>query len=228
MKNVKFFFLFLSKNDMINNKNKGVGKMSSKRNKQEEKIESWVYVLLLSAMAIFTWVLGNFDFPFGKVTLTVAILFYPFLYFISNIITKKYGVKETMMAIAYSTLMLLLFAVGMMFLTGQEIDYIPLTGELFGYLMGQFINLAIYYYLYMNTLLNKFILFLNYVFVLLVHHFIAMIFASRMVLLNDFWRGLLAIVLIEAIIVIGLVFFDTKKIEPKVYKKLVKEEEESK
>ncbi len=192
-----------------------------KQPKEKEEVESWVYILLLSALTILAWVLGKFDFTFGNTTFTLALFAYPFLYFIANIITKKYGVKETMIAIAYSAFMMLLFVTVSNLLTEQEIDYLPLTGELFGYLMSQLVNVAIYFYLYMNTLMNKFVLLLNYVFVLLINHFIAMLFASRMILLRSFWQSLIAMLLTEAIISIVLVFFDSKKIEPKVYKKLI-------
>lgn len=194
-----------------------------KRKPEElEEVGSWVYILLLTSTTILAWVLGKFDFEIGKVTLTLAVFVYPFLYFIANIITKKYGVKESINGITYSSMMMLLFVVVVNILTEQEIDYVPLTGELFGCLMSQFINLAIYFYLYMNTMMNKIVLLANYVFAMMVNNFIAMLFVSRMVILKSFWKSFIVIVLIEAIISIVLVFIDNKKIEPKVYKKLVK------
>ena len=195
-----------------------------KKRKNEEEVGSWVYILLLSSTTILAWVLNKFDFEFGKVTLTLAVFVYPFLYFIANIITKKYGVKESINAITYSAGLMLLFAMVAGILTEQEIDYIPLTGELFGYMMSQAVNLSIYFYLYMNTLMGKFVLLANYVFVMMINNFIAMLFASRMVLLRSFWKSFLAIILIQAAISIILILFDNKKIEPKVYRKLIKNE----
>ena len=119
---------------------------------------------------------------------------------------------------------MLLFAMVSGILTEQEIDYIPLTGELFGYMMSQAINLCIYFYLYMNTMMNKFLLLANYIFAFMINNFIAMFFTSRMVLLKTFWRSFIAIILIQTIISIILILFDNKKIEPKVYKKLMKDE----
>ena len=197
-------------------------KFNKKRKKKDEEIDSWVYILLLTSTTILAWVLGKFDFEFGKVTLTLGIFIYPFLYFLANIITKKYGVKETINAITYSAGLMLLFAMVAGILTEQEIEYLPLTGELFGYMMSQAINLCIYFYLYMNTMMNKMVLLGNYIFAMLVNNFIAMFFTSRMVLLKTFWRSFLAIILIQAIISIVLIFFDNKKIEPKVYKQLTK------
>ena len=51
-----------------------------------EEVPSWVYILLLTAVAILGWVLGKFNFQIGKASLTVAIFVYPFRYFIANII----------------------------------------------------------------------------------------------------------------------------------------------
>ncbi len=199
-------------------------KTLKKRKKKDEEIESWVYILLLASTTILAWVLNKFDFELGKVTLTAAVFVYPFLFFIANIITKKYGVKETINAITYSAGLMLLFAMVSGILTEQEIDYIPLTGELFGYMMSQAINLCIYFYLYMNTMMNKFLLLANYIFAFMINNFIAMFFTSRMVLLKTFWRSFIAIILIQTIISIILILFDNKKIEPKVYKKLMKDE----
>ena len=69
--------------------------MSKKRVVKKEEIGSWVYILLLTSITILGWVLGKFDFTIGKVTLTVAVFAYPFRYFVANIITKKYGYKES-------------------------------------------------------------------------------------------------------------------------------------
>ena len=63
--------------------------MAKKRVIKKEEIASWVYILLLTSITILGWVLGKFDFAFGKVTLTIAIFSYPFRYFVANIITKK-------------------------------------------------------------------------------------------------------------------------------------------
>ena len=120
-----------------------------------EEVPSWVYILLLTAVAILGWVLGKFNFQIGKASLTVAIFVYPFRYFVANIITKKYGYKETMNGISFSACLMLLFIITASLLGEQDIDYIPVTGEIFAYLASQMINLTIYYYLYMNTNSNK-------------------------------------------------------------------------
>ena len=183
-----------------------------KRVAREEQVGVWVYVLLLTAVTILGWVLGNFDFSVGKTTLTIAIFAYPFRYFIANIITKKYGYKETFNAISYSACLLLFFAIVANILGQQEIDYVPLTGEILGYLASQVVNLVFYYYIFINTDSNKFALLATYILAMLMDNFISMLFSSRMILADSFWRTYFVTIIIEGIISAGLIFLDHKKI----------------
>lgn len=181
---------------------------------KHEEVSSWVYILLLTAVAILGWVLGKFDFNIGKATLTFAIFAYPFRYFIANIITKKYGYKETMNAISYSACLMLLFMIASSLLGEHNVDYVPVTGEIFGYLASQMINLTIYYYLYMNTDGNKLTILATYIFAMLVDNLISMLFISRMTMVDAFWRTYFVTILIETIISIILINFDEKKVLP--------------
>lgn len=153
---------------------------------KKEEVSSWTYILLLTAVAILGWVLGNFDFNIGKASLTVAIFVYPLRYFVANIITKKYGYKETMNGISYSACLMLLFIIVVSLLAQKDIDYIPVTGEVFAYLASQMINLTLYYYLFMNTDNNKLAILATYVFAMLVDNLISMLFISRMVMVDAF------------------------------------------
>ena len=179
---------------------------------KKEEVSSWTYILLLTAVAILGWVLGNFDFNIGKASLTVAIFVYHLRYFVANIITKKYGYKETMNGISYSACLMLLFIIVVSLLAQKDIDYIPVTGEVFAYLASQMINLTLYYYLFMNTDNNKLAILATYVFAMLVDNLISMLFISRMVMVDAFWRTYFVTILIEVIISIILINFDNKKI----------------
>lgn len=186
-----------------------------KRVVKGQEVSIWVYILLLTSVTILGWVLGQFDLPIGKVASTFAIFVYPFRYFIANIITKKYGYKETMNGISYSACLFLLFAIAASLLAQKDIDYIPLTGELFGYIVSQMINLCIYYYLLINTDTNKFAVLATYVFVMLIDNLINMLFASRMIMLDSFWKTYFVNILVETIISIVLIQFDHKKLTNK-------------
>lgn len=186
--------------------------ISKKRVVKKEEVGSWVYILLLTSVTILGWVLGKFDFSIGKTTLTIAVFAYPFRYFIANIITKKYGYKETMNGISYSACLLLLFAIVASLLGQHDVDYVPLTGELFGYMLSQMINLSIYYYLLINTKNYKMPYLGSYIAAMLVDTLVSMLFASRLVVLASFWRTYFVTILIQAIISIFLIYFDDKKI----------------
>ena len=179
---------------------------------KKEEVPSWIYILLLTAVAILGWVLGKFEFNIGKATLTVAIFAYPFRYFIANIITKKYGYKETMNGISYSACLMLLFMIASSLLGEHNVDYVPVTGEIFGYLASQMINLTIYYYLYMNTDSNKLAILATYIFAMLVDNLISMLFISRMTMVDAFWRTYFVTIMIEAMISIILINYDTKEL----------------
>ena len=181
---------------------------------RHEEVSSWVYILLLTAVAILGWVLGKFEFNIGKASLTFAIFAYPFRYFIANIITKKYGYKETMNGISYSACLMLLFIIVASLLGQRDIDYIPVTGEIFGYLASQMVNLTVYYYLYMNTDGNKLAILATYIFAMLIDNLISMLFISRMTMVDAFWRTYFVTILIEAIISIILINFDEKNVLP--------------
>lgn len=189
-------------------------KKVSKEERKENEVDVWIYVLLLTAITILGWVLGKFDFTFGKASLTIAIFFYPFRYFVANIITKKFGYKETMNAISYSSLLLLLFIIVASILGQQDIDYIPVTGELFGYMVSQMINLTIYYYLLINTEGSKLALLATYIFTMLVDNLVSMLFASRMIMIESFWRTYFVTILVQSIISIILIHFDERKVIP--------------
>ena len=186
--------------------------ISKKRVVKKEEVGSWVYIFLLTSVTILGWVLGKFDFSIGKTTLTIAVFAYPFRYFIANIITKKYGYKETMNGISYSACLLLLFAIVASLLGQHDVDYVPLTGELFGYMLSQMINLSIYYYLLINTKNDKITYLGSYIAAMLVDTLVSMLFASRLVVLASFWKTYFVTILIQAIISIFLIYFDDKKI----------------
>lgn len=187
---------------------------------EQEEVGVWVYILLLTAVTILGWVLSSFKFSIGKASLTIAIFAYPFRYFLANIITKKYGYKETLNAISYSSCLLLLFIIVASILGQQDIDYIPVTGELFGYMVSQMINLSIYYYLLMNTEGNKLTSLATYIFVMLVDNLVSMLFASRMIMVESFWRTYFVTILIQTIISIILIHFDERKIMAAPKKKI--------
>ena len=186
--------------------------MVKKKSKQVE-VASWVYILLLTSVTIFGYVLSKFDFTLFKVTLEGGIFVYPFRYFIANIITKKYGYKETMNGISYSALMLLLFIVVASLLSSYDINYVPVTGEIFAYIISQMINLTIYKRLIDNKDNNKIAILATYIFAMLADNLVSMLFASRMMVSKAFFGSYLLTIIIEAVIAFLLIKFSDENVK---------------
>ena len=185
--------------------------MARKKSKQVE-VASWVYILLLTSVTILGYVLSKFDFTLFKVTLAGGIFVYPFRYFVANIITKKYGYKETMNGISYSALMLLLFITVSSLLSSYDINYIPVTGEIFAYIISQMINLTIYKRLMDNKDNNKLSILATYIFAMLVDNLVSMLFASRM-MVRAFFGSYLLTIIVEAIVAFILIWFCEKEVK---------------
>lgn len=186
--------------------------MARKKSRQTE-VASWVYILLLTSVTILGYVLSKFDFTLFKVTLAGGIFVYPFRYFVANIITNKYGYKETMNGISYSALMLLLFITVSSLLSSYDINYIPVTGEIFAYIISQMINLTIYKRLMDNTDNNKLSILATYIFAMLVDNLVSMLFASRMMVSRAFFGSYLLTIIVEAIVAFILIWFCEKEVK---------------
>ena len=117
-----------------------------------------------------------------------------------------------MNGISYSACLMLLFMIASSLLGEHNVDYVPVTGEIFGYLASQMINLTIYYYLYMNTDGNKLAILATYIFAMLADNLISMLFISRMTMVDAFWRTYFVTIMIEAMISIILINYDTKEL----------------
>ena len=64
----------------------------------------------------------------------------------------------------------------------------------------------------MNTEENKLALLTTYIFVMLVDNLVNMLFASRMIMIDSFWRTYFVTICIQAVISIVLIYFDHKKV----------------
>ena len=73
-----------------------------RKNKKENKDDSWIYILLLTTLLILTESIKNFKFTVLDVKLTYALFLLPIAYFLINFIAKKYNYKRAVVAIAVS------------------------------------------------------------------------------------------------------------------------------
>lgn len=172
--------------------------------------DSWMYILLLSTLVILTESVKTFNFSLFNIEITMAIFFIPFIYAITNYITKKYGFRRTLSGIIISTLSVFLFVSIMSFAIGKEMDFGSLTGGLFGYLISQLVNTMIYKFLLVNTNSPYILVLLNYIFGYIVFYMIYTIIYLDMIILDTFWISYFIVLGIQTLMSIGLTIVDKR------------------
>lgn len=183
---------------------------TSKREKYEIYNDSWIYILLLTTLVILMDSLKTYTFQIDKISLTYAIFLLPLTYFITNYITKKYGSKRSIVAIASSGVGMVLFVTIMNFVLGRSLSFGPISGQFCGYVVSQFINLTIYSFLLENTNTPIFLIFLNYMFALIVFYMLYTLIYLNLIISDDFWISYFTVLLIQSIICMALAWIDKK------------------
>ncbi len=178
--------------------------------KDEIYNDSWLYTLILVTLTIFIEALKKYTFTILNVELTYAIFLLPLLYFIVNYITKKYGYKTSVVSITLSGLGLVLFYTLISFALGSSLQLQNISGEFCGYVISQFVNLTIYSFLLNNTKENYFLIFTNYLFSLIINYMFYTLIYLNKVALNNFWKGYLITLIIQAVICLFISFIDLK------------------
>ncbi len=167
-----------------------------------------VYLLLLSTVLICLHVMGRFELKISTVTVGFSTLLFPTVYFISNIITKKFDFKKTIVAVLTSSIAMVLFVYLSKYLNAKVVDYFVIYGEVFAYIISQLLNLLIYYYLLVNTELKARWIYLTYLFSIMAYHFIVILFSTRIIITDTFWITFFCSVVLSAIIAIMYAFYD--------------------
>lgn len=206
------------KSEIVNKTKQKSGKKVTKNSENKEKKvaisksneydDSWIYILLLSTVVILAESLKNYQFSFENVTLTYSLILLPFIYFITNYITKKYGYKKSIVGISMSGLALVAFALVMNFATGRATNMFDLSGGFCGYVISQFVNLTIYDFLLNNTESPFILVFLTYIFALVVNYLFYTLIRMNMLALDNYWISYFSTLIIQGILCLLLTFFD--------------------
>ena len=160
-----------------------------KRKVEYEDNDCWMYVLILTTLTILLESLKTYTFKLAGVSLTYSIFLLPFVYFITNYITKKYDYKKTVAAIAISGVVFVSYSAIMSFALGEKLLFTSISGEFCGYVISQFINLTIYVFILNNTKSPLSLVFLNYVFSLIVYYMFYTLIYLNVLVLDTFWKG---------------------------------------
>ena len=95
--------------------------------------DSWIYILLLTTTLLLTYAISNYTFSISYIRLTYSLFLIPFLYFILNLIIKKYGYPEAIKSISISGLSLVLFVVIIDMLSGNGLSFNNVYKEFCGF-----------------------------------------------------------------------------------------------
>ena len=185
--------------------------MTKKKQKQLEE-PFWIYLFFLTSLAIFSSVLRGIKFDLDLYSISVSVFAYPMIFYISNIITRKYGYNKSLEAIFISATIMILFMLISGVLFNKDINTLTYLGLFTSYLISSFLNLVIYYFLFMNTTLPKITLFTNYLFAIIVSEMIYLVLTLNGVLANDFWMVLLLEVGIQSIFAFVFTIYEQKKL----------------
>lgn len=181
-----------------------------RKNQKEVYDDSWMYILLLTTLIILIESLKNYTFITNNVSITYSIFLLPFIYLITNYITKKYGYRKSIVAISISGVSLVLFVAIMAFSMGGRIDFSNISGQFCGYVVSQFVNLAIYTFLLENTNSPFFLIYLEYLFSLIVFYMFYILIYLEMLIVDNFWLGYFTVFGIQMILCLPLSIIDKK------------------
>ena len=177
----------------------------------EEKYEEcWIYILLLTTLVIFISSLKSYTFTLLGVELTYAVLFLPLIYFVVNYITKMFDYKKAVAAIAISGVMSICFLAIISFSMGKTLIISRHSAEFCGYVVSQFFNLLLYYYLVnnrRNSLINMFIV--NLLSLIIFYLFYTLINLKDLTH-STYWLSYGLTIVIQGIICIPLTILDYK------------------
>lgn len=200
-----------------------VKKSSNKTNNRKKKknvksridIEKYnndvfMFSILLSVICILAVSLKSYQFTVLGNTLPFSLFVVPFIIFISNYITKKFGFKNSLFSICISSLMIIAFLLLIYNLTNREASIFEMFGLTVTYFGSLFVNLLIYYYVIFNMTSKSIMIGLNYVFICFLNSFLYLLFFHEMVLSNSLWMQLTISFIIQFIISIGLIYCDRK------------------
>lgn len=195
----------------VKRRGRNVPKRYTKEQKEVLEVEQegcWVYILLLSTIVILAHSLKDYTFSFDNITLTYSIFILPVIYFVTNYITKKYGYAKSVIGIAMSGLLLVLFSIIMSFVIGKSFNFYDISGEFCGYVVSQFVNLTIYQFLLVNTTGSFILIYLTYMFAFVVFYLFYTLLYMNLLVFDNYWTSYFSTLLLQGIICLLLTFFD--------------------
>ena len=170
--------------------------------------DSWMYILLLTTLAILTESLKTYTFKISGLAISFAIILLPFSYLLVNYITKKYDYKKAVAAISMSAVITICFMALISFALGKDLILTNLAGEFFAYVISQFINLTIYSFLLNNTTSPSILVFITYLFSIIIFIMIYTLVNLDKMVLDEYWTKYFVTIVLDFIICIPVTIID--------------------
>ena len=170
--------------------------------------DCWLYVLLLTTLAILIQSLKSYHFYLFSYPINYGKLLLPGVYFLSNFILKKYDYKKSIVGIAVSGVISISFVAILSYLMGKNLILTKSCGDFCGYVVSQFVNLMIYHFLWEHSKRNYLLVLLTY-FVSIIIYFMFYSLIYLPILLEDgFWMQYFITLLLEFVICIVVAYYD--------------------
>ena len=176
------------------------------RRKKDEKLyqDSWLYILLLTTLVILIESLKDYTFTIAGIDLSYSLIPLPIVYFLVDYIVKKFDYHQAIVAISVSGVIFVCFSAIVSFGLGERLILSSVSGEFCGYVISQFVNLTIYYYIINNTRESYTLVLLNYIFALIVYYFFYTIIHLDLVIYEGYWTEYFSTLTIQIIICIPM------------------------
>lgn len=166
------------------------------------------YIFLLASCLLLVEVLDNFKVNVIDINTTYKVVFLPVIFFLTNVVTKKFGFRVATISIVISTIASFLFSSFLNVILLSKINIFLTIGDVIGFMVAMFINLSIYYYLLINTKMSFIPVILTYIFSLLINNLTSMLFKYNMIYSTYFWQEYVLLILIQFIVILPIAIID--------------------
>ena len=179
-----------------------------KKIKKENDVS--MYVVLLTTLLILTESLKTYTFKLFGADLTYSLLSLPIVYFLIDIIAKKFDYKRAIAAIAIGGVIFVSYSFIMAYFLDGSFILRSISGEFCAYIVSAFVNLTIYMFLLNNTESPRILVILTYLFSLITYYMIYTMIYLNMLMFDNYWVGYFITLFIQLFICIGLAIVDKK------------------
>ncbi len=167
---------------------------------KEVKNLAFGYIFLMVSFIIFFVVLHSFNFYLFDTKLNYSIFILPFILFMEDAILKEVGYKYGVEALVFSSIILFLTSIGTDYILNVDFDLVKHIGIVLAYIISQFVNMLIYYYMLDNYRTPYFFVVANMMFSILIYNMFYMLFSLGLVFTSDFWYSYTIVAIIQTLL----------------------------